>query len=168
MAEEQREELFEARVAAARGEERAAAMADLVAELKAQLAETRKPWWRIVGALLVSGSLATVNTAANAQSKGMDLLSYCKIAIEMRDTPVDMGTGIKGITCSTYIVELVDGWIQHLPTQYGTEPNFGIPPSVAYDQFVNVYVRWAETHPERLHLDANHAVHEALAQAFPC
>jgi hypothetical protein len=41
-----REELLEARVAQARAEERAAALRELVDELKAQLAEARRPWWR--------------------------------------------------------------------------------------------------------------------------
>jgi hypothetical protein len=38
--------LLEARVAQARAEERAAALRELVDELKAQLAEARRPWWR--------------------------------------------------------------------------------------------------------------------------
>jgi hypothetical protein len=41
-----REELLEARVAQARAEERAVALRELVDELKAQLAEARRPWWR--------------------------------------------------------------------------------------------------------------------------
>jgi hypothetical protein len=41
-----REELEEARVARARAEERAAAKEELIAELKAMLAEARRPWWR--------------------------------------------------------------------------------------------------------------------------
>jgi hypothetical protein len=41
-----REELMEARVAQARAEERAAALRELVDELKAQLAEARRPWWK--------------------------------------------------------------------------------------------------------------------------
>jgi hypothetical protein len=40
------EELLEARVAQARAEERAVALRELVDELKAQLAEARRPWWR--------------------------------------------------------------------------------------------------------------------------
>jgi hypothetical protein len=41
-----REELAEARVAQARAEERAAAKDELIGELKALLAEARRPWWR--------------------------------------------------------------------------------------------------------------------------
>jgi hypothetical protein len=41
-----REELAEARVAQARAEERATAKDELIAELKAMLAEARRPWWR--------------------------------------------------------------------------------------------------------------------------
>ena len=41
-----REELAETRVAQARAEEQAAAKDELIAELKAMLAEARRPWWR--------------------------------------------------------------------------------------------------------------------------
>jgi hypothetical protein len=41
-----REELLEARVGQARAEERALALRELVDELKAQLGEARRPWWR--------------------------------------------------------------------------------------------------------------------------
>jgi hypothetical protein len=41
-----REELAEARVAQARAEERATAKDELIADLKAMLAEARRPWWR--------------------------------------------------------------------------------------------------------------------------
>jgi hypothetical protein len=43
-----RAELLEARIAAARWQERAGAQAELVVELKLQLAELRRPWWRRV------------------------------------------------------------------------------------------------------------------------
>ncbi len=41
-----REELAEARIAAARAEERAAALRELADRLTAELAEARQPWWR--------------------------------------------------------------------------------------------------------------------------
>jgi hypothetical protein len=41
-----REELLEARVGQARAEERALALRELADELKAQLGEARRPWWR--------------------------------------------------------------------------------------------------------------------------
>jgi hypothetical protein len=41
-----REELAEARVAQARAEERVAAKDVLIEELRAMLAESRRPWWR--------------------------------------------------------------------------------------------------------------------------
>lgn len=41
-----RAELLEARIAAARWQERAGAQAELVAELKLQLAELRQSWWK--------------------------------------------------------------------------------------------------------------------------
>ena len=41
-----REELTEARIAAARAEERAAALRELADRLTAELADARQPWWR--------------------------------------------------------------------------------------------------------------------------
>jgi hypothetical protein len=41
-----REELTEARISQARAEERAAALRELVDELRAELAAARRPWWR--------------------------------------------------------------------------------------------------------------------------
>jgi hypothetical protein len=41
-----REELTEARIGQARAEERAAALRELVDELRAELAAARRPWWR--------------------------------------------------------------------------------------------------------------------------
>jgi hypothetical protein len=58
----------------------------VIAELRDQVAWLRLPWWRrLVGTLLVVGSLTMVNATANAQRNGMSLLSQCKIAMEMRD-----------------------------------------------------------------------------------
>jgi hypothetical protein len=41
-----REELMESKIEAARAEERAAALRELVDELRAELAAARRPWWR--------------------------------------------------------------------------------------------------------------------------
>ena len=41
-----REELTEARIVAARAEERAAALRELADRLTAELADARRPWWR--------------------------------------------------------------------------------------------------------------------------
>jgi hypothetical protein len=146
-----------------------AAKDQVITELKAMLSEARRPWWRrwMVASLLTSFIVAA--DPASAQRNSMDLLSYCKKSVEMRDSKnVEFDQALQGIACNSYIRGFVDGWIQRVASEQGVEPYFCLPTSGTYEQYVNVYVRWAETHPERLHLESNRTVHEALAQAFPC
>jgi hypothetical protein len=141
----------------------------MLGEMRAELAEARRPWWRrLMAASLLTGFIVTANPA-NAQSNSMDLLLYCKKAVEIPDSKtVEIDQLVQGISCNSYMRGFINGWIQRMASENGVEPYFCLPTSGTYEQYVNVYVRWAETHPERLHLESNRTVHEALAEAFPC
>ena len=49
-----------------------------------------------------------------------------------------------------------------------TVTGFCLPPEVSPEQTVAVFVRYLETHPERLHLPATPLLKDAFSDAFPC
>lgn len=48
------------------------------------------------------------------------------------------------------------------------ESLYCLPRGVSYEQMVKVFLKWAEEHPEKLHMRAADAVLAALVRAFPC
>ena len=70
--------------------------------------------------------------------------------------------------CIGYISGVVDaGTIASQRNENGKFP-VCIPETVSKGQLVRVYLKYADNHPERLHLVAATLVVEALATAFPC
>jgi hypothetical protein len=67
-----------------------------------------------------------------------------------------------------YIAGFYDGMVTSMNANRDKDAYICIPKEVPYDQLVNVYVRWGDTNPHRLHLYRSEALYEALAQAFPC
>lgn len=104
---------------------------------------------------------------AQAQTNGLDLLSYCKDALATRQG-ASYEVAFRGVSCNSYIAGFYDGMVTSMNADRDKDAHVCIPNEVSYDQLVNVYVRWGDTTPHRLHLRPPNALYEALAEAFPC
>jgi hypothetical protein len=112
--------------------------------------------------------------ACNAQRKpetvfggsASELVAKCK-NISLLD-PGGKGDSSELNECMGYITGVVDaGTIASRRNENGAF-SACIPESASKGQLVRIYLKYADNHPERLHLVAAIMVIEALEAAFPC
>jgi hypothetical protein len=116
---------------------------------------------RVQGIFWTVVILASLDSGQARAMTAEDLLRLCK-------EPVSQGY------CEGYIAGFYDG---RTTSDYGKPELMSCPPTdstdpnqlaVSYSQMVRVFTKWAEEHPEKLHLADWQALREALAQAWPC
>ncbi|WP_132972487.1 Rap1a/Tai family immunity protein [Thiogranum longum] len=108
--------------------------------------------------MLLIGMMVPLNTIAAGSAE--TLLSHCK---GVRDSSY----------CSGYIAGFYDG---RTTNDYGKKELMSCPPTkpngmdlaISYTQMKQVFIKWAEAHPENLHWADWQAVRQAFAEAWPC
>tara|TARA_S200002703_G_scaffold140018_1_gene130997 strand:- start:356 stop:682 length:327 start_codon:yes stop_codon:yes gene_type:complete len=101
-------------------------------------------------------TLALCLCATNAQAaykSGNDLLTACKA---------------EGLTCYGYITAAQDTYEAWVDWGLITEKRMCVPHGVSAEQLRLVVLKYMESKPEALHLNAGSFVLNALIVAFPC
>jgi hypothetical protein len=117
--------------------------------------------------------------ACAAQSGGVyfnadTLATDCRVAIRTRDNPAQSPApqAIQDVKDS----QLCIGYMTGVVDSYEVEPDslktagrgLCVPDDVRSTQLVRVFVKYADDHPEELHLAAPTVVWNSLHKAFPC
>jgi len=134
--------------------------------------------WVFVAMLITSFVGPLLAGLANARKVGSTehLAWQCSIWLHSKDEGVE-ATQLNLANmhaCEGYIRGYYDGWTTGL---INAEPIPGTPSAklcfppgarLSYGQLTSVFVKWAEDHPQFLHLNAWQGVREAWADAWPC
>jgi Rap1a immunity proteins len=124
--------------------------------------------------------LASTCGVARAQDGGFfmtaDRLSAdCRTTIRLRDNPVSPSPqAVEDLKdaqiCIGYVTGALDAFeFERISgSQKFQGQSLCVPSDVRSIQSARVFVKYADDHPEELHLAAPHVVWEAMHQAFPC
>lgn len=100
---------------------------------------------------------------------GNTVLAKCKTALRSLDgkseSSFDRGYCIGWINAAISAYPIVRYYADHLPLSSDLRC---IPEEVTNQQIVQVFVKWMEAHPEKLHLDPFGLFSAAMEEAFPC
>lgn len=97
---------------------------------------------------------------ASASPSGTELQSKCKTALKDQADAFDGG----------YCAGFIDGVMSQtlVEAKAGFDVPFCLPTGGSMGQIVQVFVKYLDDHPERLHEPASLLLVESLAKAFPC
>lgn len=114
-------------------------------------------------------ALTTLSDSAAAQSthlamqSGSDALETCAGLDDPRSR-----ASTEGYVCLSWVSGAVQGASQTVSLQ-PEKPTYCSPRlQGTTGQYVAVFLRYLENHPEKLHLPAIYLFHQAMAEAFPC
>ena len=107
---------------------------------------------------------------------GAQMLSSCNVYLSQlasdADQPVRVDRIAEGVQCREYLFGVVNGIdITADLYQYAKDKplhSFCVPDTLSRDQAVQLFVKYAEAHPDQLHVAASELVWFALHEAFPC
>ncbi|MGB5180049.1 MAG: Rap1a/Tai family immunity protein [Gammaproteobacteria bacterium] len=108
----------------------------------------------MIGAATLLGTVMCSNVAAEMEAVSGALLK--KICISYLDTPANTSDGM----CIGYVVGVM--------SVVKNMKYFCFPYKSTHSQATLVVKKYLSGHPEKLHLDADGLVLEALIEAFPC
>lgn len=105
---------------------------------------------------------------ASARPVTAELAAECRIAIRAFDTNARLSEDdtVQAAGCLAYITGVAD--VLKLPVYQDMAPTLCAPDNANALQFARVFVRWADTHPELVHIDRLAGTIRALTEAFPC
>ena len=123
--------------------------------------------------ILALAATAVIATAAKAyaEESGPDVFYTGNVLLERCGSEEDAFY----LFCTGYVAGIAD----HISSDKSIFPNVSSgqywifndvcsPENVTVGQLAKVWIKWANEHPERLHLAASSLVTEAFAQAWPC
>jgi hypothetical protein len=147
-----REKAHLAELAQARAEAAAEAKDALIEELRAMLAEARRPWWRrLLGAIAVSTLFAL--SPPTSASDGNDLKAFC----ESRN-PIELGV------CHGYIQAVAEVMSENTINGFRA----CLPDNPTRGQLNDVVLRHLSDFPQQRHLLSDGLVAMIFSKNFPC
>ena len=108
-----------------------------------------------------------ISGKAKAQMTGQQMQEKCKELIVDKPAP-----SFDGGFCAGFISAAIDDesmWRASDKEQKQTHIlSFCIPQNGTNGQYLQVFLKYLDEHPEELHKPANFILHEAFSKAFPC
>lgn len=129
----------------------------------------KRMWFLLGFCLCMFCFCSTVNAAETTRSffyAANPLAQKCRELINGDEHPDMSVTAAQGV-CLGYI----DGVLDTLVLSKGfwsASDVICVPEGVTSDQAVRVFVKYADEHPEKLHLNAPDIILDSLEKAFPC
>jgi hypothetical protein len=117
--------------------------------------------------ILTSGFFSNAFAETNPQD-GNTFLNYCKLSLTgLQGGHLSDQELIKSEVCTSYITGYVDA--HNLETN-GTSAQwfFCSSPKSNYGQYIRIFIKYMEQHPEKLHEDVKVLLFSSLTKAFPC
>ncbi len=105
--------------------------------------------------------LGLILLAGNAFAEtGSDLLVKCKLAM----TAFDNSDSLRENADEYYKISFCIGYIEAIADSVP----LCFPPNSSIGQGISIFVKYADSNPNKLHENASHLVIDALSLAYPC